>query len=132
MIIFYAFSQTLWYKYIFLFHIHSFLLLLLFSQSKWFNNKMKNYHNKVQNSYWGKWCKCHCSKTDTCSLPTSKGTVKGIKIDKIRQKSGSCRLLDQYSMLWQSSCYPEKFLKTEFCKILNTFINKIIFLYFYW
>ena len=57
---------------------------------------MRNYHNKVQISYWGKLCKCHCSKIDTCNLPTSKGTVKVIKRDKIGQKGGSCWFSDQY------------------------------------
>lgn len=61
---------------------------------------MTNYHNKVQISYWGKLCKCHCSKIDTCILPTNKGTVKVIKRDKNRTKCGSCRYFDKLQVIF--------------------------------
>lgn len=48
---------------------------------------MTNYHNKVQISYWGNNANVTVVKL-TCILPTSKGTVKLIKRDKIGQKGG--------------------------------------------
>lgn len=89
-----TFTPDVLYKYIFIYFTYIFfkLLPLKFLQSKWFNSKMRNYHNKVQIFYCGKWCKCHCSKIDTCSFcQLATGTVKGIKRDKKWTKGGWCR-----------------------------------------